>query len=86
MTEEEEGLTPVALRGGGATWFYQATGDVPRFVWRGRRHLLSTLEYYIRAVAGQNFLARLAACDRARILELAELAQLALEHEFQLLC
>jgi hypothetical protein len=79
VSSADSGATPGCLRGSGATWFYQATEDVPRIAWRGRWTRVQTLEHYLQEVAGQVLLAGLSANHRTSIKLLAELAQPALE-------
>ncbi|CAE8602155.1 unnamed protein product, partial [Polarella glacialis] len=79
VLSSDSGATPGCLRGSGATWFYQATEDVPRLAWRGRWTRVQTLEHYLQEVAGQVLLASLTLQARETISQLAVLAQPALE-------
>lgn len=45
------GITPASHRGGGATWFFQATGNLELTRWRGRWQQNRTLEVYLQEVA-----------------------------------
>ena len=76
--ESCSGVTPKALRGSGATWFYQRTEDIERIQWRGRWQQRRTLEHYLQDVAGQLLLAGLSESHRHHIKQLALLAPAAL--------
>eukprot|EP00974_Lingulodinium_polyedra_P015770 1529546-Lingulodinium_polyedra.AAC.1 len=50
------GLTPASMRAGGATWFWQASGDFEATRWRGRWLTGRTLEIYLQETAAVTLL------------------------------
>ncbi len=53
------GIIPASHRGGGATWFFQAIGNVELTPWRGRWRQNRALEVYVQEVATASLLPEL---------------------------
>ena len=68
------GITPASHRGGGATWFFQATGNLELTRWRGRWQQNRTLEVYLQEVAAASLLPELSPDARRRVQVWADLA------------
>ena len=72
------GITPSSHRGGGATWFFQATGNLELTRWRGRWQQNRTLEVYLQEVAAASLLPELSPDARRRVQVWADLAPMLL--------
>ena len=68
------GITPASHRGGGATWFFECTDDLPRTQWRDRWQAARTFEIYVQEVAAATLLPSLEPGSRDRIRLFASLA------------
>ena len=64
VATEAHGLTPASHRGGGATFFFQQSEDLPRTQWRGRWRQLKSMEIYIQEVAAVAFVPNLSQASR----------------------
>ena len=68
------GVLPSSLRTGGATWFFQASGEhLERLLWRGRWRDGRVLGSYIQEITAAILNARLDDAAAARVSELASL-------------
>ena len=73
-TQAENGATPGVLRGSGATFFYQQTGDLAWVAWRGRWSRTRTLEYYLQEVGAFVLIHNLDSVSKTRISILSQFA------------
>jgi len=82
---ESTGVTPASLRGGGASWLYEATEDMELVRHRGRWSSLKMCEIYIQEVGGHRFYATLPRPVRDGIAARASLAPAACSLALELL-